>query len=232
MEPVQAVTLTTHSADISFIALFLQASLVVQIVMIGLVFASVWCWGIVLNKLAQIKLANTRARRFEKALVEAATLDDLYLRVHNQPKDSYAEVFVAALGEWQKTIGHPQQPETIIARLERVMQAAQSRTLGKLERSLPVLASIGSVSPFVGLFGTVWGIMTSFQAIASAKNTSLAVVAPGIAEALLATAIGLLAAIPAVLAFNKFTNDINHFGVGLQSFSDDLLAVILRQVRA
>jgi biopolymer transport protein TolQ len=230
MENVTATAITpTH--DTSFIGLFLQASPVVQLVMIGLFLASVWCWAIIMSKMAEMSKAKKRARQFEKSLSEAATLDDLYLRLDPKNRDAYAEVFAAAMGEWQKGAGQVQPPETTITRLERVMQAAQSRVVGRLESSLPTLASIGSVSPFVGLFGTVWGIMASFQAIAAAKNTSLAVVAPGIAEALFATAIGLVAAIPAVLAFNKFTNDINHFAGHLQAFSDDLLAVILRQVQ-
>jgi biopolymer transport protein TolQ len=236
MDPVTTDALATVAAapEISFVHLFMQAGFVVKFVMICLMFASFWCWAIIFSKGSQLKLTNFRASRFEYSFYETASLEELYRRLGDQPKDPHAAAFVAAMKEWQlsspRLAAGMASPASLLERVERSIHATTAREMERLGRGLATLASIGSGAPFVGLFGTVWGIMSSFQSIAAAKNTSLAVVAPGIAEALLATAIGLVAAIPAMIAYNKFSNDIDRYQVGVEAFGQEVITAISRRL--
>jgi biopolymer transport protein TolQ len=224
MNPVDV----TH---VSLWVLFWQAHFVVKAVMIGLMIASVWVWAIVIDK--TILYARTRRQmdRFEQVFWSGESLEDLYRTLSSRPNHSMAALFVAAMREWKRTYeGGARSVTGLSQRIEKVMNVTIAREVERLERRLLVLATVGSAGPFIGLFGTVWGIMTSFQSIAASKNTSLAVVAPGIAEALFATAIGLVAAIPATIFYNKFTTQLNRLAQRLESFADEFSAILSRQV--
>jgi biopolymer transport protein TolQ len=215
----------------SFIELFLQAHIVVKLVMVGLLLASVWSWAIIFNKLYAFRSARREADRFEQMFWSGQSLEELYTALSRDRTFSMSALFVAAMREWKRSVeGNIRALGGIQLRVEKVMDVTISREMERLERSLLFLATVGSTAPFVGLFGTVWGIMTSFQAIAVSKNTSLAVVAPGIAEALFATALGLLAAIPAVIAYNKFSADSARLGQRLETFADEFAAIVSRQI--
>lgn len=215
----------------SFLELFLQAHIVVKIVMLGLLLASVWSWAIIFNKIFAFRHARREAEKFEQMFWSGQSLEELYSALARDRAFSTAALFVAAMREWKRSVeGNIRALGGIQLRVEKVMDVTISREMERLERSLLFLATVGSTAPFVGLFGTVWGIMTSFQAIAVSKNTSLAVVAPGIAEALFATALGLLAAIPAVIAYNKFSADSAHLAQRLEAFADEFAAIVSRQI--
>ncbi len=219
------------AADFSFLSLFLQAHIVVKLVMIGLVIASVWGWGIIIEKSFLFARARREAEQFERLFWSGQSLDELYGVVSQQRASAMASLFIAAMREWRRSIeGSPRPLAGVQHRIERVMDVTISREMDRLERRLLFLATVGSTAPFIGLFGTVWGIMTSFQSIAVSKNTSLAVVAPGIAEALFATALGLLAAIPAVIFYNKFSAEAGRLVQRLEGFSDEFVAIVSRQI--
>ena len=185
----------------SFFELFMTAHPVVKVVMIGLLLASIWAWAIIVEKLVAFRRARREADRFEQQFWSGQSLEELYAGLSRGRTLSMAALFVAAMREWKRSVeGNIRALGGIQMRVEKVMDVTISREMEQLDRRLLFLATVGSTAPFIGLFGTVWGIMTSFQAIAASKNTSLAVVAPGIAEALFATALGLLAAIPAVIS--------------------------------
>ncbi len=218
-------------------ALFLNADWIVKAVMIVLLLASIWSWAIIFEKTLTLRRLNGRADQFEQAFWSGAPIDDLYERLNGRPRDPLSAVFVTAMREWRRiadrrgTNGAGVGDGTAVeSRVERVMQVTTTRELERVERYMTFLASTGSTAPFVGLFGTVWGIMNSFQSIAASKNTSLAVVAPGIAEALFATALGLLAAIPAVLAYNKLSRDLDRYAGRVGGFSGEFLAILSRQL--
>jgi biopolymer transport protein TolQ len=221
----------TH--DLSVWALFLNADLLVKAVMVILLLASFWCWAIIFEKLVRMRRLRRQAASFEEAFWSGGSLDDLYDRIGARPEDPMTAIFIAAMREWRRSAargikGDPQR-EALADRIERVMHITLGREMEDLERYMPFLASVGSTAPFIGLFGTVWGIMNSFSAIAVSKNTSLAVVAPGIAEALFATALGLIAAIPAVLAYNKLSNDLGRYAGRLESFAGEFGAILSRR---
>ncbi len=223
----------TH--DLSLIGLFLQADIVVKIVMLMLIAASVWVWAIVFEKVTSLRRASRAADAFEDRFWSGGSLDDLYDTEGAKPAHPMAAVFGAAMTEWRRStraagadLAHGFARE----RVERAMGVTIQREMEALEKWMIFLASVGSTAPFVGLFGTVWGIMNSFSAIAQMQNTNLAVVAPGIAEALFATAIGLIAAIPAVLAYNKISTDLARFAVRLEGFSTEFGAILSRQSEA
>jgi biopolymer transport protein TolQ len=179
-------------------------------VMIGLLLASIWVWAIVIDKLILFKRTRNSMDRFEQAFWSGQSLEELYRTLSSRPNTSMAALFVAAMREWKRSFeGQARSLAGLQMRIEKVMDVTISREVERLERRLLVLSTVASAGPFVGLFGTVWGIMTSFQAIAASQNTSLTVVAPGIAQALFATAIGLMAAIPATIFYNKFSADVN-----------------------
>jgi biopolymer transport protein TolQ len=219
------------SGDMSFVALFVQAHPVVKLVMVGLILASVWSWAIIFEKLIAFRRARAEADKFEQMFWSGQSLDELYTGLSRGRSIALAALFVAAMREWKRSVeGNIRALGGIQLRVEKVMDVTISREMERLERRLLFLATVGSTAPFVGLFGTVWGIMASFQAIAVSKNTSLAVVAPGIAEALFATAIGLVAAIPAVVFYNKFSADASRLGQRLEAFADEFSAIVSRQI--
>jgi biopolymer transport protein TolQ len=216
----------------SLVELFWQAHPVVKFVMIGLLFASVWAWAIIIEKLFAFRRARREADRFEQMFWSGQSLDELYIGLSQTGRTfSMASLFVAAMREWKRSVeGNIRALGGIQMRVEKVMDVTITREMEQLDRRLLFLATVGSIAPFVGLFGTVWGIMTSFQAIAVSKNTNLAVVAPGIAEALFATALGLLAAIPAVIFYNKFAADSSRLSQRLETFADEFSAIVSRQI--
>ncbi len=224
--------------DISLWGLFLQADIVVKLVMLILLLASIWCWTIIIEKFFSSRKEINKANEFENRFWSGGALDDIYSEIAEDTKNNGAisNVFIAAMKEWHRSnekgllIKSESIKISLAQRIERGMAITITRELEKLERGMTFLASIGSVAPFIGLFGTVWGIMNSFSAIAQSKNTFLVVVAPGIAEALFATALGLLAAIPAVAAYNKFSSDIEKISLRLENFSGEFMAIISRQL--
>jgi biopolymer transport protein TolQ len=219
------------TTDLSLFTLFWHAAWIVKAVMIGLLIASVWVWAIAIDK----TVLYTRTRRgmdaFEQAFWSGQSLEELYRTLSSRPSHSMAALFVAAMREWKRSLeSSPRSFAGLQMRIEKVMEVTIAREIERLEKRLLVLATVGSAGPFIGLFGTVWGIMTSFQSIAASKNTSLAVVAPGIAEALFATAIGLVAAIPATIFYNKFASEVNKQAQRLEGFADEFSAILSRQI--
>lgn len=233
---IDSAQIGTNAAahDMSPLGLFLQADFVVQSVMIMLIIASIWCWTVVFEKVWRLKKLRTKADEFEEDFWNESSLDGLYDRVASNPTDPMAAVFTAGMKEWRSSttgIRGAHVPATgLKERVERVMQVTIGREMAEVERDMVFLATLGSAAPFIGLFGTVWGIMNSFTAIAGSQSTSLAVVAPGIAEALFATAIGLVAAIPSVIFYNKFSGDIGRYGQRLQDFADQFATILSRRL--
>ena len=230
-----AENLGTYEHDLSMIGLFMMADPIVKAVMLMLVLASVWSWAIIFAKKSSLARVNRKANIFEDSFWSGEPLDKIYQRVKNSKPDPILATFSAGMEEWQAaTAGGMPVKENMQAslyqRVERAMNVAIGREVNALERGMTFLASVGSTAPFIGLFGTVWGIMNSFSSIAATNNTSLAVVAPGIAEALFATALGLVAAIPAVVAYNVFSNGINRYADRLEAFTDEFLAILSRHL--
>ena len=217
------------AVDLSVWALFQNAHIVVKIVMIGLLAASVWSWAIILEKFFLFAKTRKETDKFEQVFWSGQSLVELNQALSQRRNTGMAALFVAGMREWMRSRGQKLSPGTQL-RVEKVMDVTVTREVEQLERRLTFLATVGSTAPFVGLFGTVWGIMTSFQAIAVSKNTNLAVVAPGIAEALFATALGLLAAIPAVIFYNKFNSEAARQGARLEGFADEFAAILSRQI--
>ncbi len=221
--------------DLSAWGLFLQADMIIKLVMLLLVAASVWSWAIIVDKWITFKSLNIKAGKFETSFWSGEALEKLYGRIHNKANDPMARTFCAGMNEWKLTMegtGHVDGSlrASLGQRIDRAMATAISREISQLERYMAFLATVGSTAPFIGLFGTVWGIMNSFTAIAGSQNTSLAVVAPGIAEALFATAIGLVAAIPAVIAYNKFSTDLGRYGERLDGFAAEFSSILSRHL--
>lgn len=211
--------------------LFAQADIIVKAVMVGLLVASVWVWAIAIDKMLLFGRTRRMMNRFEQAFWSGQSLEELYRSLSSRPTHSSAALFVAAMREWKRSFEGPSKSFTgLQMRIDKVMDVTIAREVERLERGLLVLATVGSASPFIGLFGTVWGIMTSFRRIAGSQSTSLAVVAPGIAEALFATAIGLIAAIPATIFYNKFTAEVNKQSQRLEGFADEFSAILSRQI--
>ncbi len=223
--------LAAPEVDTSLIALFLEAGLVVKIVMVGLILASVWCWAIIVDKTILFGRTRRQVNQFEQIFWSGQSLEELYRTLQERKNVGMAALFVAAMGEWKRSFErNARSPIGLQTRIDKVLDVSMAREMERLEKRLLFLATLGSAAPFVGLFGTVVGIMTSFQAIAGSKSTNLAVVAPGIAEALLATALGLLAAIPAVVAYNKLSADAGKIGTQLEGFADEFSAILSRQI--
>jgi biopolymer transport protein TolQ len=228
---MDTVTLASPVTQLSIWALFWQADWIVKLVMIGLLGASVWTWAIIFDKLVSYNRMRAALNRFEQVFWSGQSLEELYRTLSDRKTTGMGSIFVAAMREWKKSFEKgAKSPLALQTRIDKAMDLALTREMERIEGRLGFLATVGSASPFIGLFGTVVGIMTSFQAIAGSKSTSLAVVAPGIAEALLATALGLLAAIPAVIAYNKLTSDANKIGVRMEGFSDEFSAILSRQI--
>jgi len=229
---VEAVNLAAAGGDLSLWGLFMQADIVVKIVMLALLAASVWVWAIVFEKTTSLRRVNQQADAFEDKFWSGGSLEELYDQAGAKPTHPMAAVFGAAMAEWRRSMrvaGADVSRSGMRDRVERAMGVTVQREMDRMERWMIFLASIGSTAPFIGLFGTVWGIMHSFSAIAAMHNTNLAVVAPGIAEALFATAIGLVAAIPAVLAYNKLSTDLARFATRLEGFGAEFGAILSRQ---
>lgn len=225
----------SFSGDLSMWGLFLEADLIVKFVMISLAFASAWSWTIIFEKRSTLGKLYRRAAKFEDAFWSGEPLDKLYQRVKKTQDDPMLNVFAAGMDEWEEGVegGLPSRQNiqaSLRQRVERAMSVTIGKEMAKLERGMTFLASVGSTAPFVGLFGTVWGIMNSFSSIAQTNNTSLAVVAPGIAEALFATALGLVAAIPSVIAFNVFSNSLNRYGDRLDTFTSEFSTILSRHL--
>lgn len=222
--------------DLSVWGLFLQADLIVKIVIFILIIASIWSWAIMIDKIVKLRSLRRRADQFDEAFWSGGSLDDLYDRIEKRPSDPVSSIFISAMREWRRASsrGNGSRSDharvSLQQRIDRVMDISLNREMDILERGMVFLASVGSSAPFIGLFGTVWGIMNAFTSIAASKNTSLAVVAPGIAEALFATALGLVAAIPAVLAYNKLSSDIGRYGARLEVFAGEFSAILSRQL--
>lgn len=229
---VDAVNLAAAGGDLSLWGLFMQADIVVKIVMFGLLAASVWVWAVVFEKVTSLRKASKQADAFEDRFWSGGSLDDLFEQEGVNASHPMAAVFSAAMGEWRRTVrvaGADISHTSVRERIDRAITVTVQREMDRMERWMVFLASVGATAPFIGLFGTVWGIMHSFSAIAAVHNTNLAVVAPGIAEALFATAIGLVAAIPAVLAYNKISTDLSRFAARLEGFGAEFSAILSRQ---
>lgn len=234
---VAAENLGSYAHDLSAWGLFMMADPIVKIVMIMLVLASVWSWSIIFSKRSTMKKLNKKADAFEDSFWSGEPLDKIYQRVKNSKHDPMLATFSAGMDEWQAGVaGGLPVKESMQAglrqRVERAMNVTIGREMNSLEKGMTFLASTGSTAPFIGLFGTVWGIMNSFSAIANTNNTSLAVVAPGIAEALFATALGLVAAIPAVVGYNVFSTGLNRYADRLEAFADEFSAILSRHLDA
>jgi len=218
--------------DISIPGLFMQADIVVKLVIILLLLASVWVWAIVFEKVTSLRRANRAADAFEDRFWSGGSLDELYEDEGAKPTHPIAAVFGAAMSEWRRSLratGADLRTSFVRERVDRAMNVTIQREMERLERWMVFLASVGSSATFIGLFGTVWGIMHTFTAIAAQKNTSLVTVGPGIAEALFATAIGLVAAIPAVLAYNTIGTSMARFAARLEGFGTEFGAILSRQ---
>ncbi|WP_415183503.1 protein TolQ [Phaeovulum sp.] len=219
--------------DFSLLALFARASFTVKLVMILLILASFWSWSIIIQKFISYRFARTEASVFDRAFWSGEPLDELFDQIGPAPDGPSQRIFAAGMLEWRRS--HRQDGELIAgaqARIDRSMDVAIAKETEQLSAGLPFLATVGSTAPFVGLFGTVWGIKVAFEQIAISQNTSLAVVAPGIAEALMATGLGLLAAIPAVIFYNKLSADSDRLASGYEAFADEFATILSRQLDA
>ena len=217
--------------EVSFWHMFWGAHFVVKTVMLGLLAASVWAWAIIVNKFLLLRQAQVSMERFEESFWSGNSLEDLYAALVNRETTATASLFVAAMREWKRSFSTAASSFMgLQARIEKVLDVTIAREVERLESNLLVLASVASAGPFVGLFGTVWGIMSSFRSIAASKNTSLAVVAPGIAEALFATAIGLFAGMPALIFYNILSGKVARTQARMESFADEFSSILSRQI--
>ncbi len=235
VESVGALGALATQSEFSLWGLFLQADIVVKSVMLFLAAASLWSWAIIFDKILRIRSLTKRAEKFEEKFWSGSSLEELYDRVGPRPPDPMSSIFVAAMREWRRSSsknkeGKPENIAGLGPRIDRVMRISLEREMDQLQSRMTFLASTGAVAPFVGLFGTVWGIMNTFTAIGASSDTSLATVAPGIAEALFATALGLVAAIPAVIAFNSISSDMNRYALRLENFAGEFGAILSRQL--
>lgn len=224
---------SAQQMDFSLLALFLRASFTVKLVMMMLMVASFWSWSIIIRKFIAYRAARAEAAQFDQAFWSGEPLDELFDQIGPAPAGGSQRIFAAGMLEWRRS--HRQDGELIAgaqARIDRSMDVAIAKETEYLSAGLPFLATVGSTAPFVGLFGTVWGIKVAFEEIAISQNTSLAVVAPGISEALMATALGLLAAIPAVIFYNKLSADSDKITAGYDAFADEFSTILSRQLDA
>ena len=220
--------------DFSLLSLFLRADLVVKSVILILIFASIWSWTIIVEKLIKMKRLKQIESEFDEIFWSGNSFEDLFETFNYNRNDPKSKIFCAAIEEWKKSNKtkniNSSNIESLKERMNRSMQVTFNKEAESIEKNLTFLATAGSTAPFVGLFGTVWGIMNSFQSIAVAQNTNLSVVAPGIAEALFATALGLFVAIPAVVSYNKITSDLSKYFLSLESFIDEFTTIFFRQL--
>jgi biopolymer transport protein TolQ len=231
MEPTTLAA--AQEIDFSLLALFMRATLTVKFVMVGLMIMSFWSWAIIIQKHIAYRMARREASIFDRAFWSGEPLDELFEKLGPTPTGASEKIFAAGMLEWRRS--HKQDGGLIAgaqARIDRAMDVAIARESERLNKGLAFLATTGSTAPFIGLFGTVWGIKHSFEQIAISQNTNLAVVAPGIAEALLATGIGLIAAIPAVVFYNKLNSDSDRIVGGYEAFADEFATILSRQLDA
>ncbi len=222
-QAVDAINLVQNGAyDLSIFSLFLRADPVVKLVIFGLFISSIWSWAIIINKIKMIRKINNVTKKFEDLFWSTSSLEGLYTKTESKNDNPMIAIFNKSMIEWLK-IRNSKIKDRVENRLNNVLVNSINNEITKLEKNMIFLASLGSAAPFVGLFGTVWGIMNSFQAIGITKNTSLAVVAPGIAEALFATALGLIAAIPAVIAYNKISSIFDNYSIRLETFAQEFV---------
>jgi biopolymer transport protein TolQ len=219
-----------EAMDFSVLALFLRATLTVKVVMLLLIGASIWSWAIIIDKYFRYARARRDSTMFEDAFWSGQPLDELFDRVGQKPRSAHERIFVAAMNEWRRSYSKGALLAGSQQRIDRSMNVTIARESEGINYGLGVLATVGSISPFVGLFGTVWGIKNSFEEIAMQQSTNLAVVAPGIAEALVATALGLLAAIPAVIFYNKLSGDADRITGDFENFADEFSTILSRQI--
>ncbi|WP_298917674.1 protein TolQ [uncultured Algimonas sp.] len=226
------VTSPMVTGDYSFWSLFMMSDWVIKAVMLILVLASVWSWVVAIDKFIMVRMLRRRATQFEDTFWSGRTLDELNAALGKDMRDPMARVFSAAMREYNEsgTVKRVGSQSATHERIDSVMNLVINRELAKAEKGLPVLGTVASISVFIGLFGTVWGIMNSFRAIAASENTNLAVVAPGIAEALFATALGLIAAIPAKVFYDMYLTDIDKYGGRLEGYADELSAILGRKL--
>ena len=224
-------TETLHQS-ISMFGMFQDSGLFMKVLILGLLFTSVWCWTIIFDKIWRFKRLRATMKNFEKQFWSGGSLDSLYTTYAKSTKNPLATIFVAAIQEWRRSTKEGKGKKATIKlseRIDKVMQIAIDKQVDKMETRMTFLASTGSVAPLLGLLGTVWGIMDAFSSIGATQSTNIAAVAPGVAEALLTTAVGLIAAIPAVIAYNKLTNDIDRMAQRMETFAGELGAILSRQ---
>jgi len=233
MDSLNSAIAAGAGGDYSFVALFARAHLFVQMVIVVLVAFSIWSWAVMIEKFGSYRQVRRTMAAFDEAFWSGGDLEKLYERVRQAPNSSPIErVFIGGMEEWRRSFVGDRPLVGTPSRVERVLHVEVAREVDRLRRRLGVLASVGSTAPFIGLFGTVWGIKNSFEAIALSQNTNLAVVAPGIAEALAATALGLLAAIPAVIGYNWFQGEAERIGERFEAFADEFTTLLSRQLAA
>ncbi len=217
--------------EVTLFGMFWTAHFVVKLVMLGLLLASIWCWAIIIDKTMLFARVKKAMDQFEESFWSGNSLEELYTSLSQRSTTGMASLFVAAMREWKRSFsGATSAFMGLHSRIEKVLDVTIAREIERLESQLLVLASVASAGPFVGLFGTVWGIMSSFRSIAASKNTSLAVVAPGIAEALFATAMGLFAAIPALIFYNILQGKVARSQARMESFADEFSSILSRQI--
>ena len=230
-----AGSIAAESVDFSMLSLFLRADFVVKSVIIILILASLYSWTIIVAKLIRIKQLKKQEKEFEEIFWSGNSFEDLYETLNFNKQDPKSKIFCAGISEWKKSKSDtlndsPSNINSLKDRMQRSMIVTFNKESEIVEKNLTFLATAGSTAPFVGLFGTVWGIMNSFKSIAVAQNTNLSVVAPGIAEALFATALGLFVAIPAVVAYNKISSDLSKYFISLETFMDEFTTIFFRQL--
>ena len=236
MEEVNiASEIASGSVDFSFFTLFLRADWVVKSVIIILILASIYSWNIIISKIIRINRLKKLDEEFDEIFWSGNSFHDLYETFNYNQSDPKSKIFCSAIAEWKKTYSDKknlksEELNSLKERMLRTMHVTFNKESENIEKNLTFLATAGSTAPFIGLFGTVWGIMNSFQSIAIAQNTNLAVVAPGIAEALFATALGLFVAIPAVVAYNKISSDLSKYFISLETFIDEFTTIFFRQL--
>ena len=233
MSDISNVDIVSEAPDFSMFGLFMQADIVVKSVIIVLILASLYSWNVIVSKILRMRQLKKLEREFEDIFWSGNSFEDLYETLNFNKSDPKSKIFCAAILEWKKSKSKfDQSPNLNLLkdRMQRSMTVIFNKESENVERNLTFLATAGSTAPFIGLFGTVWGIMNSFKSIAIAQNTNLAVVAPGIAEALFATALGLFVAIPAVVAYNKISNDISKYFISLETFMDEFTTIFFRQL--
>ena len=233
MDQIDNIDIVKEAPDFSMFGLFMQADIVVKSVIIILILASIYSWNVIVSKILRMRQLKKLEREFEEIFWSGNSFEDLYETLNFNKTDPKSKIFCAAILEWKKSktqFDENLDINSLKDRMQRSMYVVFNKESENVEKNLTFLATAGSTAPFIGLFGTVWGIMNSFKSIAIAQNTNLAVVAPGIAEALFATALGLFVAIPAVVAYNKISNDISKYFVSLETFMDEFTTIFFRQI--